>query len=91
MFAPIVLSLATVDADCRPHVRSVICRRSDEDGSLWITADSRSDKHAQLKEHPFAEAVIWIEKTREQFRFRGPVHILDASSHSQDRVDLWRR
>ena len=87
---PIVLSLATVDSTGHPCVRSVICRRVDDDGSLWITTDSRSDKHAQLKVHPFAEALIWIERNREHFRFAGPVDVIDGSSLSRDRLDLWR-
>lgn len=85
-----VLALATVDSNGHPRVRSVICRRIDDDGSLLITTDARSDKHAQLRSHAEAAAVIWLEETREQVRFVGRVEILGADSSSQERIELWQ-
>jgi PPOX class probable FMN-dependent enzyme len=87
---PLILSLATVDAEGHPQVRSVVCRRIGSDGSLWVASDARSAKNAQLAADPHAAVVCWIANTREQFRFAGPVEIVSEESPSQDRVDLWR-
>ncbi|HEY2585890.1 MAG TPA: pyridoxamine 5'-phosphate oxidase family protein [Tepidisphaeraceae bacterium] len=89
---PMILSLATVDDAGDPQVRSVVCRRVDDRGMLWIASDARSVKHRQLAMHPRAAAVAWFPATREQFRFSfsGSVQILGGSSESSDRVELWR-
>lgn len=87
---PIILALATVDAAGDPQVRSVVCRRVDDDGRIWITSDARSAKHCELAEHPRAAAVVWFPVVREQFRFNGRVQILDSASGSYDREKLWR-
>jgi pyridoxamine 5'-phosphate oxidase len=72
--SPIVLSLASVDAAGDPQVRSVICRRIGDDGSLWFTSDARSAKMSELLAHPHAAAVCWIPESRQQLRFRGLVN-----------------
>lgn len=87
---PLIVSLATVDEAGDPQVRSVVCRRVDDNGVLWIASDARSAKHRQLAMHPRAAAVAWFAATREQFRFTGPVEILGPTSNSPARADLWR-
>lgn len=84
---PLVLALATVDAEGNPQVRHVVCRRFDDrDGSLWFTSDARSAKMAELERHPLAAAVCWLAESRQQFRFNGAVTICrDASK----RTRLW--
>jgi pyridoxamine 5'-phosphate oxidase len=73
MEGPILLSLATVDGNGDPQVRSVVCRRVDADGGLWITSDARSAKNAELAAHPRAAASCWVREAGLQFRFAGDV------------------
>lgn len=87
---PLIVALATVDEAGDPQVRSVVCRRVDDDGALWIASDARSAKHWQLTRHPRAAAVAWFATTREQFRFTGLIEVLGPSSNSPARADLWR-
>ena len=87
---PMILALATVDEAGEPQVRSVVCRHIDDDGELWITSDSRSAKHRELIRHPRAATVAWFPAAREQFRFNGPVEILDSFSTRPERADIWQ-
>lgn len=86
----IIIALATVNPVGDPQVRSVVCRRIDDDGRIWITSDTRSPKHRQLVAHPRAAAVAWLSRTREQFRFNATVEILDSSSTGSARAEFWR-
>jgi pyridoxamine 5'-phosphate oxidase len=73
---PIVASLATVDADGKPHVRMMVIRRVDErELCIWMTTDARSGKVAELKNQPTAELLIWAASERQQFRLRGSMRI----------------
>lgn len=87
---PLILSLATVDSDGGPQVRSVVCRRLEDDGTISITSDARSAKNAQLVRDPRAAAVAWFPVTREQFRFEGPAEVLGATSNDPGRTRIWR-
>lgn len=88
---PTVLSLASVDSNGDPQVRSVICREVGDDGSLWITSDSRSAKNGQLAAHPQSAAVFWAPMSRQQFRFAGMTRSVPPVPLDQHRLDLWRR
>jgi pyridoxamine 5'-phosphate oxidase len=68
---PIILSLATVDRDGDPRVRSVVCRRVDDDGGMWITSDARSAKNKELAAHPRVAASCWLMDAGLQFQFEG--------------------
>ena len=72
---PIVLSLATVDRNGDPRVRSVVCRRVDDNGALWITSDARSSKNTELKSHPRVAASCWLMDLGLQFQFAGDAKI----------------
>lgn len=85
-----ILALATLGPTGDPHVRSVVCRRVDEKGQLWIASDIRSGKHRELVAFPRASAVAWFPTAREQFRFDGGAKILDSATDIPDRVELWR-
>ncbi len=85
---PRVATLATVDADNRPRARSVVCRKLHDDGSLWITSDSRSDKNLQLADRPFAEVVFWLRNRFEQYRVAGGVQLIDHEDAR--RAESWR-
>lgn len=85
---PAVLALATVDAAGDPQVRSVVCRRIDEFGRIWITSDSRSAKHQEIQRHPRVAAVAWLPSSRVQFRFRASIETLDPAD--RQRIELWQ-
>jgi pyridoxamine 5'-phosphate oxidase len=73
---PIVLSLATVNGGGNPRVRSVVCRRIDEHGGIWITSDARSAKNLDVLAHPKVAAACWIREAGVQFRFTGEAEIV---------------
>ena len=87
---PIVATLATVDAAGCPRARSVVVRRLDDGGRLWIASDGRSEKNEELRRNPAGEVVLWLPGQRLQFRLRGPVELLGAGSPQDERVVLWR-
>lgn len=87
---PIVLTLATIHAVGDPNVRSVVCRRIDDQGQIWVASDARTAKHRELIAYPRASAVAWLPAIQEQFRFDGIVKILDSTTGGPDRLDLWR-
>jgi pyridoxamine 5'-phosphate oxidase len=72
---PIVLSLATVDRNGDPRVRSVVCRRVDDDGGLWFTSDARSAKNTELAAHPRAAASCLLMDLGLQFQFTGDAKV----------------
>ena len=76
--APVIGTLATVDAAGAPRARSIVCRELGDDGSLWLTSDARSDKASHLRRRPEAELVFWLPATREQFRLSGRVELITA-------------
>lgn len=86
---PRVAALATVDEDGRPRVRSVVCRRVEAHGDLWLCSDARSAKNAQLKHNPAAELAFWLPSRREQYRVSGSVAVLSARSPDPRRAALW--
>ena len=92
---PLIVSLATVTVDGTPQVRSMVCRRIGDDGSLWFTSDSRSEKNRQLAANPKVSAVFYSHDLREQFRFTGIAETISqttaAGPQTDDRVELWRQ
>jgi PPOX class probable FMN-dependent enzyme len=88
--APKVMILATVDRAGAPHVRSVVCRKIDRDGCLYATIDARSEKNAQLRGDPRAEAAFWLPKLRMQFRINGVARIISFPQDESLRLEVWR-
>jgi pyridoxamine 5'-phosphate oxidase len=86
----LVGTLATVDGGGLPRARSVVCRRIDHRGALWVTSDARSSKNGQLRGNPHAEFVVWLPGPRLQFRVQGEVRILGAKGGGDERMGLWR-
>jgi PPOX class probable FMN-dependent enzyme len=76
---PRVVTLATVDDEGRPRARSVICRNVEDDGSLWVASDARSEKNHQARAHPFGAMVFWLPSLREQFCLAGSLSVTSAS------------
>lgn len=85
---PRIAALATVDEGGRPRVRSVVCRRVEEDGSLWVASDARSDKNEQIRARPFGEMVFWLSTRREQFRVAGEMEVVRGDDLR--RIPAWR-
>lgn len=85
---PRVGALATVDGEGRPRVRSVVCRRVEDDGSLWVVSDARSEKNAQAAARPFGEMAFWLPSRREQFRLSGGLAVV--SGDDPRRILAWR-
>lgn len=73
---PRIATLATIDDAGRPRARSIVCRAIEDDGSVWLTSDSRSDKNKHVRENPFAELAIYLRGAREQFRLAGGMIVL---------------
>lgn len=87
---PLVMSLATVDSEGRPRVRSVVCRSIADDGSLWFASDARSGKNTQLRTGPSngaVEVVAWLPVTREQFRLSGVARVIPSGA--EESRQMW--
>ncbi|MFF9074053.1 pyridoxal 5'-phosphate synthase [Streptomyces sp. NPDC014872] len=84
---PHTMSLATVDAEGRPDVRTVMLHDADERG--WHFATHRtSAKGHQLTAHPHAALGFYWPAQGRQVRVRGPV---TACSPAESRADLRAR
>src|SRR5688572_18385236 len=86
---PRIATLATVDPSQRPHARSVVLRRINDEGTLTIVSDARSQKNAHLRVTPFAEVVLYLPTRREQFRLAGPVRLIAAADNGPARQEAW--
>ncbi|HEX2494911.1 MAG TPA: pyridoxamine 5'-phosphate oxidase [Steroidobacter sp.] len=71
---PDAMALATVDAQCRPSARVVLCKRfSVEDGFVVFFTNFNSRKGRDLVQHPRAAAVFHWDALHRQVRIEGPV------------------
>jgi PPOX class probable FMN-dependent enzyme len=86
---PRIATLATIDID-QPRARSVIVRRIDDDGTLWIVSSAHSDKNSQLRRTPHAELVLYLPTSREQFRLFGHTTVIGRGDDEPFRQQLWR-
>jgi pyridoxamine 5'-phosphate oxidase len=86
---PRIAALATADPEGNPHIRHVVVRRVEPDGSLWVASDARSGKNDHLRARPQAEFAFWLPAIREQYRLAGPIDILGPCAHDTRRIDLW--
>ncbi len=75
---PMAMSLATVGADGRPSVRTVLLKTLDENGVTFFTNTS-SKKGQQLAENPFAAICIYFQEAHQQVQVEGPVEVVAAS------------
>ena len=75
-------ALASVAADGRPRVRTVVLRAADRDGgTLRFHCDRRSDKAAELRLHPACALTAYDGPAKIQIRIEGR-----ASLHTDDAV-----
>ena len=86
---PIVASVATVDAEGKPHARMMVIRNIDARNlSIWMATDGRSGKILDLETQPIAELLVWAPSERQQFRLRGPMRI---HTQGQERQQIWQQ
>lgn len=88
--APVVATLALVDGYGLPSGRSVVCRRINDDGSVWVASDARSQKNSHVRRHADAELVLWLPRPRVQFRLFSRVELLTALGGHAARPELWQ-
>ena len=74
---PEAMTLATVDADCRPDARMVLLKGFGADGFRFFS-NYESAKGRQLAERPLAALVIYWRELDRQVRLAGPVSRLSA-------------
>lgn len=73
------VQLATVDAQGRPHNRTVVFRGFSRDrDTLAFVTDRRSEKVQHLHHQPWGELCWYFPQTREQFRLAGVLELVDG-------------
>ena len=77
------MSLATVAANGRPSIRTVLLKAIDEHGLVFFT-DLRSRKGQDLQAWPEASVCFYWEALEEQIRIDGCVQRLDESAVAAD-------
>jgi pyridoxamine 5'-phosphate oxidase len=70
VFEPLALSVATVDGDGRPNVRTVLMRFFDERGPGFVTALTSTKGHELTRTSAVAASLTWPAMYR-AIRFRG--------------------
>ena len=85
------LQLATVRGDGSPAVRTLVFRAFDEERArLDMVTDTRSAKADEIDGERRAEIAWYFTHTREQFRLRGDLRLLDQAATDQElRGTLW--
>jgi PPOX class probable FMN-dependent enzyme len=74
------IHLATHGEDGYPANRTVVFRGFGDAGELKIVTDRRSGKVRQIAANSAAEVCWYFTRSREQFRIRGRLSIIDATS-----------
>jgi pyridoxamine 5'-phosphate oxidase len=74
---PTAMSLATVDADGMPDVRTVLLKGVDERGFVFYT-NTESAKGRELAANPRAALLFYWKSLNRQIRIRGPVERVTA-------------
>jgi PPOX class probable FMN-dependent enzyme len=87
---PRVMTMATVDRSGAPHARSVVLRRLDDDGRLYVASDTRTEKNAQLRGDRRTELVFWLATSRIQFRIFGESNLISFPEDEPLRKEIWR-
>jgi pyridoxine/pyridoxamine 5'-phosphate oxidase len=87
--SPWIATLATVDAHNHPDARSIVIRKIDPDGVIWIASDARSAKHQQLSHNDSAAIVIYLPQRRAQFRLQGSCIVAGADEEPSTCLDIW--
>ncbi|TRX75816.1 pyridoxamine 5'-phosphate oxidase [Pseudomonas mangiferae] len=79
---PNAMTLATVDADGRPHCRILLLKGLDDQGFTFFS-NYESDKGRQLQAHPFAAMTFFWPSLERQVRIEGRVErVTEAESNA---------
>ncbi|HXG65700.1 MAG TPA: pyridoxamine 5'-phosphate oxidase family protein [Blastocatellia bacterium] len=87
------VQFATVRPDSRPANRTVVFRFFLSRNRLLFTADTRSDKIAQLAANPWAEVCWYFVESRQQFRLSGKAQVVTETDDEEllaARERTWR-
>lgn len=85
--------LATIASDGYPANRTVVFRGFlGATNQIKIITDSRSQKAHQIQVHPQGEICWYFPKSREQFRFRGDLSLIDGDHQELQSVrrQMWQ-
>lgn len=77
------VQVATVREDGRPANRTLTFRFFLDDGRLVFTADTRTEKMAQLAANPWAEACWYFTESRMQFRLLGTMQMVATGTSEE--------
>lgn len=83
---PYAMTLATANAQGRPHARTVLLRGADTDGFYFYT-NYDSQKGMDLAQNPFAELLFFWPALEQQVRIHGRVEKVDE----QQSVDYFHK
>jgi len=83
---PYAMSLATANAEGRPHVRTVLLRGADEQGYAFYT-NYDSQKGMDLAANPYAELLFYWPEQERQIRISGSV----ARISEQESTDYYHK
>lgn len=79
---PLILTLASVDGDLRPQLRSLVLRKIDAvQKQLYFYTDMRSTKVAEWTKNSFCQALYYDSNEQLQLRLSGQVKILTEGKH----------
>lgn len=78
---PGLISLATVDADNRPEIRTVVFRRVNKAlGTVETFTDTGTQKILEIRNNSYVTAMIWQPENGLQIRLRGNCSILTGDA-----------
>ena len=78
------IQLSTVSNNNEPRIRTVVFRGWNQESSMLIFTDSRSDKIEHLKNNSNAEVLWLFLKSKSQFRFKGKIKELRVNTKYWD-------
>ena len=86
------LVLNTVDLHNKPDARTVVLRSfSQEDLTIGIHSDNRSEKVEHLKSNNFTCLVFYDDQKKIQLRIRGTTNLEKSKKESWDKLSNWSK
>lgn len=82
LFEPYAMSLATANAQGRPHVRTVLLRGATESGYDFYT-NYDSQKGLDLASNPFAELLFYWPELERQIRISGKIEKISVEESTE--------
>ena len=71
------IQIATVNRENKPRLRTVVFRGWENDNSLIIYSDKRSQKISDIKSNNNVEILWFFFKTKSQFRLKGNAYLIE--------------